>query len=219
MPIPKVIYQTYKTTKLPLIFRWHIRQLKKKNPNYAYRFYDDDDVASFIREEYGEEIFNLYKRINIGAAKADFFRYAILYKKGGIYLDIDSRILQKIDDFIQESDAAVISYEQTKNYFVQYALFFEAGHPFLGRAIEIAISNLKNNKYPYDTHKMTGPTVLTEAIKGCIESNSEISYRMMGPDYENKVEFSFLGSKSALYGLFKKKHWKQAGKSVPVIQQ
>ena len=65
MPIPKVIHQTYKTTKLPLIFRWHIRRLKKKNPNYAYRFYDDDDVASFIREEYGEEIFNLYKRINI----------------------------------------------------------------------------------------------------------------------------------------------------------
>ena len=112
----------------------------------------------------------------------------------------------------------MISYEQTKNHFVQYALFFEAGHPFLGRAMEIAISNLKNNKYPYDTHKMTGPTVLTKAIKACIELNPGISYRMMGPDYENKVQFSFPGSKSSLYGLFKTKHWKQAGKSVPVIE-
>ena len=98
MAIPKTIYQTYKTTKLPILFRWHIRRLRKNNPSYTYEFYDDKRASDFILEAYGNEISALFNRINIGAAKADFFRYAILYKKGGVYLDIDSLITSKIDD-------------------------------------------------------------------------------------------------------------------------
>lgn len=218
MSIPKVIYQTYKTAKLPLIFKWHIGRLKKNNPEYDYQFFDDKRVDEFILKEYGEEVFNLYKRINIGAAKADFFRYAILYKKGGVYLDIDSRILSKIDDFIREEDAAVVSYEPGEECFIQYALFFEANHPFLAQTMDTMISNLKTNKYPFNTHKMTGPSMFTSAINECIESSPNHAYRILGIDYENHVEFSFKGSKTFLYGIFRKNHWKKLAKSVPVIK-
>ncbi|HTF82401.1 MAG TPA: glycosyltransferase, partial [Cytophagales bacterium] len=100
MAIPKIIYQTYKSSKLPVLTRWHIHRMKKKNPEYRYEFYDDLRIDAFISEAYGKEVFDLYKRINIGAAKADFFRYAILYKHGGVYVDIDSLIKKKLDDFI-----------------------------------------------------------------------------------------------------------------------
>jgi mannosyltransferase OCH1-like enzyme len=218
MAIPKVLYQTYKTSKLPLIFKWHIYRLKKRNPDYDYQFYDDDRVETFILNEFGEDIFKLFKRINIGAAKADFFRYAILYKKGGIYLDIDSRILHEIDNFIEQDDKAVISYhENNKKYFIQYALFFEADHPFLKRTLDLIIDNIRNNTYPYNTHKMTGPTVYTQAVNECIKENPNISYRTLGGDYENKVQFSFPTSKTFLYGFSRKNHWKKLSSTVPVI--
>jgi mannosyltransferase OCH1-like enzyme len=168
MAIPKTIYQTYKTTKLPIIFRWHIRRLRKNNPSYTYEFYDDKRASDFITEAYGNEISALFNRINIGAAKADFFRYAILYKKGGVYLDIDSLITSKIDDFIKPEDVAVISNESNLNFFLQYVLFFEPQHPILKRTMDLMISNLRQNTYPYDTHKMTGPTVFTKAINDCM---------------------------------------------------
>lgn len=217
MAIPKVIYQTYKTSRLPLIFKWHIYWLKKKNVDYNYQFYDDNRVDRFILNEFGEYIYNLFKSINIGAVKADFFRYAILYKKGGIYLDIDSRILWQIDDFINPTDKAVISYENNEVYFIQYALFFEANHPFLKKVIDLVIDNLKNNRYPNDSHKMTGPSVFTTAINDCLNNSSNIEYRVLGVDYENKVQFSFKGSKTFLYGFFKKNHWKKLQKTVPII--
>jgi len=217
MAIPKVIYQTYKTEQLPLIFKWHISRLKKNNPDYDYQFYNDEKIASFIETEFGSDIFKLYNRINIGAAKADFFRYAILYKKGGVYLDIDSRILNKIDSFVFEKDAAVISNESNGEYFIQFALFFEANHPFLEKTIELLISNLKNNSYPFDTHKMTGPTVYSKAIKQCMETNPEIPHRILGIDYEQNIQFSFPGSKTFLYGFSRKNHWRKIGKSTPVI--
>jgi len=111
--------------------------MKSKNPEYDYQFYDDERIDNFIRDEFGQEIFNLYKRISIGAAKADFFRYAILYKKGGIYLDIDSLILNKLDDFILPTDSAVISLESHLEHYAQWALVFEAGHPFLKKRINV----------------------------------------------------------------------------------
>ncbi|MFV0344710.1 MAG: glycosyltransferase family 32 protein [Bacteroidales bacterium] len=219
MAIPKVIYQTFKTSKLPLIFRWHISRLKKRNPNYKYEFYDDKRMNDFIRDCFGREYFALFQCLNIGAAKADFFRYAILYKKGGVYLDVDSRILKKIDSFISSKDSAVISYEtKDERFFIQYALFFEAGHPFLKRTLEIIVDNLKNNRFPHDTHQMTGPTAFTKAVRECLEENPDINYRLMGDNYEGKVQFSFFMSKTFLYKLSRKNlHWKKISKNTPVI--
>lgn len=217
MSIPKVIYQTYKTTKLPLVFRWHISRLKKKNPNYDYQFYDDRRIEQFLFEEFGEDIFRLYKCINIGAAKADFFRYAILYKKGGVYLDIDSRIINKIDSFIKPEDNAVIAYEGNGNFYIQYALFFGAKHPILKKTLELAIKNLQSNKYPNDTHKMTGPTVFTEAVKDYMKNSEDTSYRILQKEYDGNLQFSFRSSKTFLYGFSRKEHWKKQSASIPVV--
>ena len=144
MAIPKTIYQTYKTAKLPIIFRWHIRRLRKKNPSYTYEFYDDKRASDFILDSYGNKISSIFNRINIGAAKADFFRYAILYKKGGVYLDIDSLITTKIDDFIRPNDVAVISNESNLKFFLQYVLFWtEKKFILLMNFLQLEMKNFK----------------------------------------------------------------------------
>lgn len=209
MAIPKSIHQTFKTSKLPLITKWHIRQLKKKNPDYTYHFYDDNDIDAFIKAEFDQEVLNLYRKIKIGAAKADFFRYAILYKKGGIYLDIDSRIISPLSKFIISNDHAVISKESNLRNYIQYALFFEKEHPFLKKTLEVVMENLKENKYPGDVHKTTGPAAFTKAIEECLKENISVPYREMGIDYEGHVEFSYPMSKTFLYGFSRKGHWKK----------
>ena len=220
MAIPKTIYQTYKTADLPLLTRWYVSRMKSRNPAYDYQFYDDVRIDQFIHQEYGAEIYQLYKKINIGAAKADFFRYAILYKKGGIYLDVDSLLLNKLDDFISESDHAIISFENNKEkkeeIYIQWALAFEAGHPFLKKTMELVIDNLKNNRYPNDVHKMTGPTAFTQAIQNCLLEKPEIAYRQMGFDYDRNFKFHYSMSKFFFYGVSRQNHWKteQLTKSV-----
>jgi len=209
MAIPKTIIQTFKTSKLPFLTRWHIRMLKKRNPEYDYQFYDDVKIDGFIKDEFGQEIFDLYKKINIGAAKADFFRYAVLYKNGGVYLDVDSLILNKLDDFILPNDSAIISLERNLKYYVQWALVFEAGHPFLKKTLEIVLNNIKENKYPHDVHKMTGPSAYSLAISECLIESPNIQYRQLGVDYDSMFRFSYPMSKFFLYGLSRKNHWKK----------
>jgi mannosyltransferase OCH1-like enzyme len=191
--------------------------MRKKNPAYDYQFYDDARIENFLKEEFEPEIYDIYKKINIGAAKADFFRYAILYKKGGVYLDIDSLFFKKLDDIILPDDHAIITLEGNLELYAQFALFFEAGHPFLKKTIEMAVENLKANKYPHNVHKMTGPTVFTSAVRECISENHAIQYRQMGVDYNGLVKFSYPMSKTFLYGFSRKNHWKKQMKTKSIL--
>ncbi|WP_110828643.1 glycosyltransferase family 32 protein [Pedobacter nutrimenti] len=215
MPIPKIIHQTFKTEKLPFITKWHISRFRKKNPDYIYEFYDDQRIEKFLSEEFDEETLKLYQRLNIGAAKADFFRYAILLKKGGVYLDIDSSIRGSLNDFIKPTDTAVISEEGNPTLYVQWALVYEPGHPFLKQTLELVCDNIRNNRYPHDVHKMTGPTVYTQGVNTCIANTPDVPYRLFGIDYNGHLRFKYPFSK-LLYR--KGEHWKKLQLTRPVLR-
>lgn len=215
MAIPKVIYQTFKTNKLPLINRLSVKWLKLRNKDYRYEFYDDERIIRFLKEEYEPKVLQAYNQLNIGAAKADFFRYAILYKKGGVYLDIDAYVLGHLDNIIKQDDVAVISKEKFPNIFVQWALIYEAGHPFLKRTLEVIISNIEENAYPNSVHWMTGPTAYSKAILECIAANPDVPYRIFGQDYKKAIKPRLPFSKM----LYKdSQHWKKMEKTTSVLK-
>ncbi len=214
MPIPKIIYQTFKSSKLPLINRLAVKWLKLRNKDYHYEFYDDQRIEAFLLAEYGQEVLDVYSRLNIGAAKADFFRYAILYKKGGIYLDIDAYMFGSLNDIIRPDDSAVISREGFPDLFVQWALIYEPGHPFLKRTMEMVIHNIKENAYP-GVHWMTGPTPYSKAILTCIAENPAIPYRIFGTDYQKTIRPRLPFSKLLYKG---SNHWKKMEKITGVLK-
>lgn len=216
MSIPKIIHQTFKSSQLPFLTRWHIARFRKKNSAYAYEFYDDARIAVFLKDEFGAEVFELYSRLNIGAAKADFFRYAVLYKKGGVYVDIDSGINSRLDDFISPDDLAIITREGDPTLYAQWALIYSPGHPFLKKTIEMVLSNIRENKYPHDVHRMTGPTVYTLAIDECLKNDPQIPHRLLGTDYDGHLKVKYKLGKFFLYE--KGDHWKKKQLTTPVLK-
>lgn len=78
------------------------------NPGWEHRLYDDADIEAFIRESYGDEILAYYHRIDrrYGAARADLFRYLLLYRLGGVYLDIKSTTVRPLDEVLRPDEPA-----------------------------------------------------------------------------------------------------------------
>jgi len=97
--IPRIIHQTFpsKENLLPEISN-NIAKICKMNPDWEYRLYDDFDIEERLFHYYGAKILKIYRRINrgYGAARADFFRYLILYAEGGVYLDIKSTLTRPL---------------------------------------------------------------------------------------------------------------------------
>jgi mannosyltransferase OCH1-like enzyme len=223
--IPKNIFQTWYTKDLPHEIQNIINRMKQLNHNYNYYLYTDDEMDDFVREHYTGEIYESYSKLNLIVAKADFWRYLVLYKYGGVYLDMDSAIDFRLDDFIGREDA-ILSSESGRHSFTQWALFFNMNHPILKRTIEFIVYNIKHNRYPNDVLRMTGPVVFAEAIQSIhqeyfgrsldianISGNTDIiltwrseSYRIYGNDYRGKIQFKHRHA-HLLYN-DKKPHWK-----------
>ena len=103
---PKIIYRSWKTQNFHPKIQRHIDKMLKLNSEYEQIIYTDDQINDFVSSNYDREIYKAYSKLNIITAKVDFWRYLILYKNGGIYLDIDSQINSKISNFLKEDDKA-----------------------------------------------------------------------------------------------------------------
>lgn len=189
--IPKIIHQTYFSHDLPSGLCEAVGILKVKNPHWEYRFYDDTAIIEFIKLHYDQNVLAHYDRINpkYGAARADLFRYLLLYQCGGIYLDIKSSASRPLDDVIRPDDSYLISNWKNKpgeeyegwglhaavmsvsgGEFQQWYIAAEPGHPFLAAVIKNVLGNI--DKYHPSWHGtgkagvlwLTGPIVYTLSI-------------------------------------------------------
>lgn len=113
--IPRNLFQTFKTKKLSPEFQKVVNTWKEHNPEYNYQLYDDKDCDTFMKR-FDTRIYNAYKKIIPGAFKADLWRYCVLYEYGGVYADVDTLCIGKIDDFLFDTTEFVIPVDMTSDY-------------------------------------------------------------------------------------------------------
>ena len=91
---------------LPAVLRRNVDDLKAMNAAWEHRLYDDGAAERFIRDHYGSTMLDLFRSIDpaYGAARADLLRYLLVYRLGGVYLDLKSRFTTSIDQVIDRSN-------------------------------------------------------------------------------------------------------------------
>ena len=82
--------------------------MKQNNPGYVHKIYTDIEIDEFVNINFPGEITECYNTLNIIVAKVDFWRYLILYKLGGVYIDIDSCINTDLNMLINDTDTAIV---------------------------------------------------------------------------------------------------------------
>ena len=153
--IPKKIYQTWKTQNLPKKVSTLHKNMMIKNPEYEHIIYTDEQMNDFMNSNAEKDIRDLYWRMNHIVAKADIWRYTILYERGGIYLDIDSMINKSLNGLIENEDQAIITAEKNQNLFVQWALIFNKNHKVLENTLTNIMKDVSLNKNKYNHHALT----------------------------------------------------------------
>jgi len=162
--IPKFIYQTWKTKELPLAAKVFTDKMKELNPEYKHIIFNDEEIDSFVKENYSKQVFDIYDSLQLRVARADLWRYMFLYKNGGIYLDIDSSINRSLRELIVDSDRAIVTREKNPGLFVQWCLMFEANHPILEAVIKKALENVYLQTSS-SVVELTGPVVFSNVLK------------------------------------------------------
>jgi len=145
--IPKIIFQT---SKKPLP-QYVIDQIKDLSPDWEYRHYTDKDIIQYFINNPVDEFTNITNKffsLQIGAHKADLFRYYFLYVQGGVYLDSDAMIYADLNDIAKE-------YE-----------FFSVNSYIKGTIFQGFIGALPRNKIIYealkDAYEIDGERLIKE---------------------------------------------------------
>lgn len=140
--IPKIIYQTWKTKVVPENCQKIRDEIQKLNPEYQMLLFDDNDIDQFVKNNFSNYIYDCYSKLNIGAARADIWRYCMLYKYGGVYLDMDAAILKPLNQLIKDDDQCIVTRENNAGVFNNWIMIFQKDHPILLETILKCCENI-----------------------------------------------------------------------------
>ena len=203
------IIQTWKTHTIPDHYLSFVNKIKSYNPTCNYMFFDDNDIAEFIKTkmpEYSEAFYKLSGKIQ----QIDFFRYLAIYYYGGLYLDLDIDVSKSFDTLIVDPSICIFPVELknigdtliTNQLFFKlignYAFYAPAKHPFLKLIIDnivtqriddadIKIGQANNSDDSRDVYVYyrTGPMLVTQSYLDHIERNGAFITLLEPTPYRN----------------------------------
>jgi mannosyltransferase OCH1-like enzyme len=193
--IPKKIYQSWKSKDLPEKMAQIVQKTKEMNPEYDYELWDDKDCRQFLLDNFGQNYANAFDILIPGAFKCDFWRYAILYINGGVYMDMDMvpevpfrEMLGKDDQFVSIADLESSGFlKMIVNLpgIFQSFIACRPGHPIMKKSLELAFASIVMRRTdPATSLSITGPTIVAVAFN--LENNELHTYKRIVPgNYPN----------------------------------
>ncbi|ANZ74831.1 BA75_01599T0 [Komagataella pastoris] len=176
-PFPQHVWQTWKVSPSDSSFPKNFRDLGEtwlqKSPNYDHFVIPDDAAWELIHHEYERvpQVLEAFHLLPEPILKADFFRYLILFARGGLYADMDTMLLKPIESWltfnetiggVENNAGLVIGIEADPDrpdwhdwyarriQFCQWAIQSKRGHPALRELIVRVVSTtLRKEKSGY----------------------------------------------------------------------
>ena len=135
--------------------------IKLINPEFNYFYFDEKACESFIYNNYPDYIYNTYISLKPIEYKFDLWKYCILYKYGGIYINNNFECMLKFINLIDNN-----FFVCDKNHYYNKLLISTdfivsiPNNPIFMQAITAIVNNLKNNYYGIDYTFPTGSGLL-----------------------------------------------------------
>ncbi|KAK9809455.1 hypothetical protein WJX73_009406 [Symbiochloris irregularis] len=178
--IPRIIHQTYGSDTIPFDLQFWVDSWRKMNPGWEIRFYNDAACTHMVEQEFPEYL-QAYEDLPSNVERADFFRYMVVLRFGGLYLDIDTECRKPFDELIQQNDTMLAGWEREsatpeiaaemrdvrQRQALQWAFAAAPSHPALrelcDRVAEHTYRNFSTDP-TFDTLERTGPGVWTDVV-------------------------------------------------------
>lgn len=158
--IPQKIHQIWLGSPVPDAYKRFAESWKKMHPDWQYILWTDKEVEAF-----GLANKHFYDATDNYGAKSDIARWEIVYRMGGVYIDMDFECLQPLDMFHKVYDFYT-AIQPLDTQFVQLgAALFGAcpGHPLLKHCIE----TIKDDWWRKGAPQKTGPVHFTRSFFAC----------------------------------------------------
>jgi mannosyltransferase OCH1-like enzyme len=140
-------------------------------------------MEKFVKTEYAD-FYKVYMSYPHNIQRCDAFRYLVLYKYGGIYIDMDTICKKNLKELLVYD--IVFTYSTNASCFTNAFFMVIPNHPFIKFCID-NLSGYVNSYYYFGKHfhimNSTGPYFLTNMVKKYKEKNIENLYILSSEEY------------------------------------
>lgn len=170
--VPHKVFQTWITHNLRPGMHRTVQHNHATNPEFDFYLFDNAECRDYIETNFEPSVLKAYDSLAPGAYKADLWRLCVLYKEGGVYLDIKLKITEPLVKFLepvaskqgpifvkdkwQPVDGGIAPY--------QAVLAGPPGVPLFRQAIETIVRNVESRYYGTNQLDPTGPVMLARLI-------------------------------------------------------
>lgn len=201
--IPRTIYQAWLQAtedgngmQIPAGMHTPINSWRTLNPEYNYKLYNDRMIREFLEREFPPSYLQAYDLLLPKAYKVDFWRYAVLYKYGGIYADSKMTLLVPLRQLVRPHDKVILAVADNQNIAIAF-MGFEPGHPILKNILERIVDMVgRRDKGPHPL-ALTGPLLAVDAMRRHFGFQGPVPLGC-GPDWIT-YSFGHLGEKDRQY--------------------
>ncbi len=161
MPIPLKIFQTWHTKDLPP----HMNEISKSfaisNPEFEYFMFDENDCRNYIKMYYGDQVLEAYDTLIPRSYKSDLWRFCVLFREGGIYIDIKFRCYNGVK-LINMTDREYFVRDHNPSNAYTGFIVCGPGCKALENCIKRIVENVRNRYYGLSSLHPTGPALLAK---------------------------------------------------------
>lgn len=186
--ISSIIWQTNFTSLVTLPIYANFLFNRFMAPEFSYRFVSTEERGRFIEEEFSTKFAAAYKKLRIGAAQADFWRVAVLYKYGGVYLDIDAHLVRSASAIVRGRNEVFLLTRDAEitNYFIAS----EPMNPKLGLVLERMVVNIEQRSSD-NIYELTGPGLFNKLLNPS-EITTDLHWRTCNQGTFTNEHFQYL---------------------------
>ena len=135
----------------------------QNDPGYLHKLFTSETADQYIEERFDARTLAAYRTCAVPAMQADFFRYCVLLREGGIYVDADVQNHGRLFDFIHDEDQGLL---MTRIDRVANDILFVRGpeNELIAHTLEQAIQNIEA-RLSNNVWLVTGPGIMTQFYK------------------------------------------------------
>lgn len=180
--VPLNIYETYGSLSIPPKMKECIDKLRNANPEFNHYLYSDTECLKFIKENFDQEVADAFTALKPGAYKSDLWRYCILYKLGGVYMDIKLYTSDGVSlkEIIQQTpEVFVLDIDDSSNRCATKLSIYNAfmisppKNDIFKKCIDSIVACCKERCYKDSYLSVTGPCLLGGIIAETLSSGLE----------------------------------------------
>lgn len=173
--IPKIIHQIWiGPHEFPQVALEWQKTWQEMHPDWEYKLWTNKDIDAF-----GMANIDSFNQAQNWGEKADIWRYEILYRYGGVYVDIDEKCIKSFDalhhtcDFYIAVHNLLLMLHHNNKFRINNAVFGACpNHPILGKAVE----QIKFNRKKDHLLERTGPDFITKVIVNYLSSQANADF-------------------------------------------